>query len=73
MRNKELIFRRTLRLPIPAATDSVDAMLIEHIEELERDSPHRMQEWIRNCLRNAYMQEQLILAQKSHGHQGEGV
>jgi len=70
LKAKENIFRRTLRLPIPAAPDSVDAKLIEHIEKLEQDSPHRLQEWIRNSLRNTYMQEQLILAQGACDQQG---
>lgn len=67
----ENIFRRTLRLPIPAATDSVDAMLISHMEELEKDSPHRLQEWMRYCLRNVFVQERAVVDQERHGRKEE--
>ncbi|MDU4254445.1 hypothetical protein [Pseudomonas sp.] len=63
MKPKENIFRRTLRMPVPASQDNVDAKLIEHMEKLELDSPHRLQEWMRNSLRNTFVQEQIVLAQ----------
>lgn len=67
----ERIFRRTLRLPRPMAADSVDALLIEHIEELEKDSPHKLQEWIRQCLRNAFVQERAVVDQERRGREGK--
>lgn len=67
----ENVFRRTLRLPIPLAPDSVDALLIAHIEELEKDSPHRLQEWMRQCLRNAFVIERSLVEQERRSR-GEG-
>ncbi|MBF6615614.1 MAG: hypothetical protein ITG07_02700 [Candidimonas sp.] len=68
----ENVFRRTLRIPVPVTVDSVDALLIAHMEELEKDSPHRLQEWVRNCLRSAYMQEKAVVDCERRSRGGEG-
>ena len=60
----ENVFRRTLRMPKPLAAGSVDALLISHMEELEKDSPHRLQEWMRHCLRSVFVQEQSVVEQE---------
>ncbi|CAM5404369.1 hypothetical protein SSTU70S_02823 [Stutzerimonas stutzeri] len=54
-------FRRMLRIPSPANLESIDARVIRHLESLEQDSPHRMQEWIRLALRNQFVSEVFVL------------
>lgn len=68
----ENVFRRTLRIPVPADQESFDALLIAHMEELEKDSPHRLQEWVRSCLRAAYMQERAVVDCERRSRGGEG-
>lgn len=67
----ENVYRRTMRLPIPMAADSVDALLISHMQELEKDSPHRLQEWIRGCLRSAFLQEKSVVEHERRSREGE--
>lgn len=67
----ENVFRRTLRIPIPVSAESVDALLIAHMEELEKDSPHRLQEWVRSSLRNAYVQEKAVVDCERRSRGGE--
>lgn len=50
-------FRRTIRLRHPADASTVDAQLVRHLEDLEKDSAHAMQEWIRSALREAFVRE----------------
>lgn len=57
----ENVFRRTLRMPIPESDDCVDSLVIMHMIKLERDSPHRMQEWIRYSLRSSFLQEKSVI------------
>jgi len=56
------VFRRMLRLTHPSESiQSLDGKLIEHLERMEGESPHRMQEWIRGALRNELSRELLAL------------
>lgn len=57
----ENVFRRTIRLRIPSNSDCLDSLLIDHMTNLEKDSTHLMQEWIRNALRDSFKQERLAL------------
>lgn len=65
---KDTLFRRTLRIQRPTDEHSIDALLIRHMEQLESDSPHRLQEWMRNALRETYKNECLALV-GAHGEQ----
>lgn len=66
----ENVFRRTLRMPKPVSGESVDAMLISHMEELEKDSPHRLQEWMRHCLRSVFVQEFNVVEKERRSREG---
>jgi len=61
------VMRRMLRLTNPENKESLDAMLCGHLIELEQESPHRMQEWIRNALRNQFSQEQMVVGKRAEG------
>lgn len=60
---KESIFRRVWRMAIPSQPDCIDAQLIKFIEEMEKDSPHRSQEWMRDSMRDRFIRERLALGQ----------
>ncbi|RRV29952.1 hypothetical protein EGJ86_22190 [Pseudomonas sp. o96-267] len=55
------VFRRTLRIPVSESGAGIEAQLIEYMESLEKDSPHRLQEWMRHCVRTVFVQEQQLL------------
>ncbi len=55
------LFRQMLRITYKEGDASVDARLVRHLESLNAISANRQQEWIRNALRNAFIQEELIL------------
>lgn len=71
------LFRHMLRLTYKEGGTSIDARLVGHLENLNAVSANRQQEWIRNALRNAFIQEELILmgnsieAVKHEGGQSE--
>lgn len=72
------IFRKALRIPRPADPESVDALVYQRLVQLDDESPHRAQEWIRGALRNEVLREvdavkvMKVLAQ-SEVKNGEGV
>lgn len=55
------LFRHMLRLTYEEGGSSIDTRLVGHLEKLSAVSANRQQEWIRNALRNAFIQEELIL------------
>lgn len=55
------LFRQMLRITYKEGDASVDTRLVRHLESLNAISANRQQEWIRNALRNAFIQEELIL------------
>ncbi|KKN80580.1 hypothetical protein LCGC14_0327990 [marine sediment metagenome] len=61
------VFRRQLRMQIKDGEASIDSLLVKHIEALEEQSPHVMQEWMRHALRNQFSRDQAILNKKSGG------
>lgn len=71
------LFRHMLRLTYKEGDTSIDTRLVSHLENLNAVSANRQQEWIRNALRNAFIQEELILmgnsmeAVKHEGGQSE--
>lgn len=65
------VVRRMLRIPVPDNKASIDGMLIDHLDALEEDSPHRMQEWVRTALRNQLERERLMLLNTDSLPKGE--
>lgn len=57
---KKEVVRKMLRLLVPHDKDSLDAKLIDHLNQLELDSSHRVQEWMRTAMRNQLERELLI-------------
>lgn len=56
-----LLFRYMLRLTYVKDGNDIDSRLVGHLEKLKESSANKRQEWIRNALRDAFIQEELIL------------
>lgn len=50
-------FRRMVRVPETQNKDDIEYWLIERLKQLESESPYRLQEWMRNAMRNEFMRE----------------
>ncbi|CRN72349.1 hypothetical protein AX279_18310 [Pseudomonas sp. J237] len=61
MPRKEVVFRRQLRIARPDLDSDLDARLIRFLEHSEAESTFKMQEWCRNALRRAFVQDQLAI------------
>lgn len=61
---EEGLFRQVVRIDYVKHSGSLDERLAVHLEKSRAISANRMQEWIRNALRNAFIQEELVLIGK---------
>lgn len=66
------LFRHMLRIDYEEGRDGVDERLVAHLESLKALSANRQQEWVRNALRNTFLQEELYLlsSQEKTNEQG---
>lgn len=55
------LFRYMLRLTYEEGSGSIDDRLVTHLDSLSAVSANRKQEWIRNALRNAFIQEERVI------------
>lgn len=65
------LFRQMLRIDYVKDSGSLDERLAKHLEKSRDISANRMQEWIRNALRNAFIQEELVLLSKQDADKWE--
>lgn len=65
------LFRQMLRIDYVKDSGSLDERLVKHLEKSRDISANRMQEWIRNALRNAFIQEELVLLSKQDANKWE--
>lgn len=64
------VFRRQVRIAHSSTGDNLDARMVRHLERLEAESPHAMQEWMRGALRQAFIAEQLAMEAQSQRQLG---
>ncbi|MBA1250243.1 MULTISPECIES: hypothetical protein [Pseudomonas] len=61
MKAQPVLFRRMVRFPVIRNESDADFWLIRRLEQLEADNgSYRLQEWIRNAMRNEFHREMNI-------------
>lgn len=50
-------FRRSVRIPATDNRNDPDYWVVKRLQQLEADSPYRLQDWMRGALRNELQRE----------------